>query len=89
MGAGSNAGPHFFWGRRGTLDLILHQESDREPVEARVAINQIEAGDIRPSTCGQPDKRGSPEAETAEEGLEGLSGGANSRLAGIDRSVPL
>lgn len=55
--------------RRGTLDLILHQESDRELVEARVAFNKIKAGEIRPSAYGKPDKRGTPEAETIRKVL--------------------
>ena len=55
--------------RRGTLDLILHQESDRELVEARVEFNKIKAGEIRPSTYGKPDKRGTPQAETIRKVL--------------------
>lgn len=49
--------------RRGTMDLILHQESDRELVEARVAFNKIKAGPIRPSLYGQADRKNEPEAQ--------------------------
>lgn len=42
--------------RRGTMDLILHQESDRELVEARVEFNVIKAGETRPSVYGKPER---------------------------------
>ena len=49
--------------RRGTMDLILHQESDRELVEARVEFNKIKAGEIRPSTYGKPERINDKEAQ--------------------------
>ena len=49
--------------RRATLDLILHQESDAELIEARAGFNKIKAGEIKPSAYGKPDKRGTPESE--------------------------
>jgi len=55
--------------RRGTMDLILHQESDAELIAGRVAFNAIKAGTIRPSAYGKPDKKGSDEAETIRKVL--------------------
>lgn len=50
--------------RRATLDLILHQESDTDLIEERTNFNNIKAGDIKPSSFGKPDRKGTPEAET-------------------------
>ena len=50
-------------GRRSTMDLILHQESDRELIEARIEFNKIKVGEVRPSTYGKPDKKNDPEAQ--------------------------
>lgn len=55
--------------RRGTLDLILHQESDGELIEARTRFNAIKAGDIKPSTYGKPDKKTTEQAETLRKVL--------------------
>ena len=55
--------------RRNTLDLILHQESDRELIEARLRFNDIKAGSIRLSTFGKADKRLSEEAQTIRKVL--------------------
>ncbi len=49
--------------RRGTMELILHQESDRELVNARVAFNKIKAGPTRPSHFGKTDHKNDPEAQ--------------------------
>ncbi|AOR77198.1 hypothetical protein BES08_10885 [Novosphingobium resinovorum] len=49
--------------RRGTMDLILHQESDRELVDARTEFNKIKAGDVRPSTYGKSDRINDKEAQ--------------------------
>ena len=49
--------------RRGTMDLILHQESDRELVEARVEFNRIKASEVRPSIYGKPDRKNEPQAQ--------------------------
>jgi hypothetical protein len=49
--------------RRGTMDLILHQESDRELVEARTEFNKIKSGETWPSHFGKPDRKNDPEAQ--------------------------
>jgi hypothetical protein len=49
--------------RRGTMDLILHQESDKELVEERRKFNEIKRGKIRISSYGKPEERGSEEAQ--------------------------
>jgi hypothetical protein len=49
--------------KRNTLDLILHQESDRELIEARQAFNEIKAGDIRAATYGRSDQKNTPQAQ--------------------------
>lgn len=49
--------------RRGTMDLILHQESDRELVEARVEFNKIKAGEVRPSAYGKLERINDKEAQ--------------------------
>ncbi len=48
--------------RRGTLDLILHQESDRELIEARDGFTLLKNGETKISSFGTPDKRNSDEA---------------------------
>jgi hypothetical protein len=50
--------------RRGTLDLILHQESDSDLIEERIAFNAIKAADTKLSTYGKPNKKSSEQAET-------------------------
>jgi hypothetical protein len=55
--------------RRGTMDLILHQESDKELVEERQKFNKIKAGNIRLSSYGKPDKKASEEAQTLRKVL--------------------
>lgn len=49
--------------RRGTMDLILHQESDRELIEARVEFNKIKAGQDRPSKFGKTEHKNEPYAQ--------------------------
>ena len=48
--------------RRGTLDLILHQESDRELIEARDGFTALKDGTTKISSFGVPAQRNSPEA---------------------------
>lgn len=48
--------------RRGTMDLILHQESDAELVEARDAFNVLKNGVIKISSFGTTENRNSKEA---------------------------
>jgi hypothetical protein len=55
--------------RRGTLDLILHQESDTDLIKERHSFNAIKAADTKPSTYGKPNKKGSDEAETLRKVL--------------------
>jgi hypothetical protein len=55
--------------RRGTLDLIMHQESDAELIQERIEFNKIKNGDTKPSTYGKPNKKGSVEAETLRKVL--------------------
>lgn len=45
------------------MDLILHQESDRELVEARVEFNKIKAAPDRPSLLGRPEHKNDPNAQ--------------------------
>lgn len=55
--------------KRNTLDLILHQESDKELIEERIKFNEIKGGDIRLAIYGKPDKRNSDEAQTIRKVL--------------------
>lgn len=55
--------------RRGTMDLILHQQSDAELVASRAAFNDIKGGNVRPSSYGKADKKGSDEFETIRKVL--------------------
>lgn len=49
--------------RRGTLDLILHQESDAELIDAREGFIALKAGTTKISSYGVADKRSSDEAQ--------------------------
>lgn len=55
--------------KRNTLDLILHQESDKELIDSRIKFNDIKAGDIRLGTYGTPDRKNSDEAQTIRKVL--------------------
>jgi hypothetical protein len=51
------------------MDLILHQESDRELIEARAAFNNLKAGTVKLATFGAPDQKNTPEAQTLRKVL--------------------
>jgi hypothetical protein len=55
--------------KRSTLDLILHQESDRELIDARLKFNDIKAGSVRIATYGSPRKKNSTKAQTIRKVL--------------------
>lgn len=55
--------------KRNTMDLILHQESDRELIEARIEFNKIKAADTRPAMYGKPEKKNSKQAQTIRKVL--------------------
>lgn len=55
--------------RRNTMDLILHQESDKELILARVAFNELKAGTTKLAIFGAPEKRNDPEAQTLRKVL--------------------
>lgn len=55
--------------RRGTLDLILHQQSDSELITERENFNAIKNGETKPSLYGKPDKKGTEQAETLRKVL--------------------
>jgi Domain of unknown function (DUF4760) len=55
--------------RRGTLDLILHQESDKELVEARNGFTALKSGKVKISSFGTPDQRASKEATNLKKVL--------------------
>jgi hypothetical protein len=46
------------------MDLILHQESDRDLIEARGKFNVLKAGDVKLKTFAKPESRNSDEAQT-------------------------
>jgi hypothetical protein len=50
--------------RRNTMDLILHQESDRDLIQARVAFNELKAGSVKLQTYAKPDAKNSEQAQT-------------------------
>lgn len=50
--------------KRNTLDIILHQESDKELIEARVHFNELKAGTTKLATFGAPDQKNSAGAQT-------------------------
>lgn len=49
--------------RRGTLDLILHQESDRELIEARDGFTALKAGTVKISSFATLAERSSDNAK--------------------------
>lgn len=51
------------------MDLILHQESDRELIEARTKFNAIKADEKRPSLYGNPENRNTEQAQTIRKVL--------------------
>lgn len=55
--------------RRGTLDLILHQQSDAELVKSRAEFNKIKVGVERPSFYGKPGQEASAQFETIRKVL--------------------
>ena len=55
--------------RRNTMDLILHQESDRELIDARAAFNELKAGSTKLATFGSPTEKNSPQAQTLRKVL--------------------
>ncbi|MES3147184.1 DUF4760 domain-containing protein [Sphingomonas aerolata] len=55
--------------RRGTLDLILHQQSDAELVKSRGEFNKIKAGTERPSSYGKAGQEASVQFETIRKVL--------------------
>lgn len=55
--------------RRGTLDLILHQESDKELVEARDGFTALKTGDVKISSFGVEAKRNSEQARNLKKVL--------------------
>lgn len=55
--------------RRGTLDLILHQQSDRELIEAREGFTKLKSGTTKISSFGTHEKRNSPEAQSLKKVL--------------------
>jgi hypothetical protein len=46
------------------MDLILHQESDSELIEERVAFNAIKSGNIKPATYASNENRNSDQFST-------------------------
>lgn len=50
--------------KRNTMDLILHQESDKELVEARAKFNALKAGAIKLKTYGEDANKNTEEAQT-------------------------
>ncbi|UIP07129.1 DUF4760 domain-containing protein [Erythrobacter sp. SDW2] len=50
--------------RRNTMDLILHQESDRDLIEARAAFNELKAGEVKLATYAKPETKNSEQAQT-------------------------
>jgi hypothetical protein len=49
--------------KRNTLDIILHQESDKELIKARVDFNELKAGAIKLATFGAADQKNSDGAQ--------------------------
>jgi hypothetical protein len=55
--------------KRNTMDLILHQESDRELIDARIAFNELKSGATKLATYGTPDQKNTTEAQTLRKVL--------------------
>lgn len=51
------------------MDLILHQESDRDLIEARAAFNELKAGAVKLVTYAMPDTRNTEQAQTIRKVL--------------------
>lgn len=55
--------------RRNTMDLILHQESDRDLIEARAKFNELKAGTVKLATYASPEQKNSDHAQTIRKVL--------------------
>ena len=51
------------------MDLILHQESDRELIDARTKFNELKAGTVKLKTFGEEANKNSDEAQTLRKVL--------------------
>jgi len=51
------------------MDLILHHESDRDLINARIKFNELKAGDTKLATFGKPDHKNSEGAQTIRKVL--------------------
>lgn len=55
--------------KRNTMDLILHQESDRDLIAERSAFNDLKLGTVKLVTFAKADKRGSDQTQAIRKVL--------------------